>query len=140
MTFHLPEHHAPDSPDERPAGSDRGAPAPSEQTEQSPERLRTEEPMGGVIAAPSLHESFSQLITSQCHPWESDHTVSPPTEIEVELTALSLSHLTLCDAPAVSLPQPEEPFCLVSAEERSHLKNAPPVSQMIMVPLFLCKQ
>lgn len=146
MTFHLPEHHVPVSPDERPAGSDRGAPAPSEQIERSPERFRTEEPLGRVIAPPSLHESISQLITSQCHPCESDHTVSPPMETEVELTALSLSHLTLCDdAPAVSMPQPEGPSLSedvsaedLKSEEWSHLKNAPPVSQKIMVPLFSC--
>lgn len=52
---------------------------PSVESELSPEHLRAEQP-ACCRAAPPLHGSFSQLITSQCHPPES----------EEELTALAI--------------------------------------------------
>ncbi|XP_029301688.1 centrosomal protein of 295 kDa isoform X2 [Cottoperca gobio] len=117
MTFHLPEHNVPTSP-EGLASGERSVSIPSEEfethtdpsieSEPSPERLRTEHPSSCMAASPAFHESFSQLITYQCHPHESVLMVSPTMRIEVELTALSLSNLALCDdPPTVVLPQPE---------------------------------
>lgn len=104
MTFHLPEHNVPDSPEE-PPDWDRALSEtrhdPSE-SEGSPERLRTEEPIGCVTASPASHGSFSQH-----QPCKSVLVLSPPTETtDVELSALSLSKLTLCDqTPAVVQPE-----------------------------------
>lgn len=145
MTFHLPEHNVPNSPEGPPAGSDRSTPTPSEEFEthddpsqsgESPERFRTEEPVSCVTASPALHESFSQLITSQCHPHESVLMLSPTMKTDVELTTLSLSKVTMCDD--VGMPKPEVPFSHISAgelksEQGSSLKNAFPASEKIMV-------
>ncbi|XP_034095416.1 plectin isoform X2 [Gymnodraco acuticeps] len=82
MTFHLPDHHVPSCIDGRPHSRGEESEAssdPSVESEPSPERLRAEQP-ASCRAAPPLHGSFSQLITSQCHPHES----------EEELTALAI--------------------------------------------------
>ncbi|KAI9536922.1 hypothetical protein NQZ68_030146 [Dissostichus eleginoides] len=82
MTFHLPDHHVPSCTEGRPhsRGEESDASSdPSVESEPSPERLRAEQP-ASCRAAPPLHGSFSQLITSQCHPNES----------EEELTALAI--------------------------------------------------
>ncbi|XP_033953526.1 uncharacterized protein [Pseudochaenichthys georgianus] len=76
MTFHLPDHHVPSCTEGRPHSRGEESEASSE---PSPERLRAEQP-ASCRAAPPLHGSFSQLITSQCHPPES----------EEELTALAI--------------------------------------------------
>ncbi|KAM7412571.1 hypothetical protein PAMA_020110 [Pampus argenteus] len=97
MTFHLPEHDAPGSPEERPPSGGcrlQTCTDHSVESEPSPERLRTEEP--SMTTSTALHESFSQLVTSQCHAHESVLMVSPTTQ-DVELTAQSLSHLTVCE-------------------------------------------
>ncbi|KAK5929971.1 hypothetical protein CgunFtcFv8_011158 [Champsocephalus gunnari] len=82
MTFHLPDHHVPSCTEGRPHSRGEESEAssdPSVESEPSPERLRAEQP-ACCRAAPPLHGSFSQLITSQCHPPES----------EEELTALAI--------------------------------------------------
>uniref|UniRef100_UPI0037E7F921 neurofilament medium polypeptide-like n=1 Tax=Semicossyphus pulcher TaxID=241346 RepID=UPI0037E7F921 len=119
MIFHLPEHSVPDSPERQPASGEGSVSTPSEEfetnddlpveSEPSPERLRAEEPPCSTTASPVLHQSFSQLITSQCHPHESVLVLSPTVRTDVELTALSLSSLTVSDhLPTVGMPQPEE--------------------------------
>ncbi|XP_033988661.1 uncharacterized protein cep295 [Trematomus bernacchii] len=82
MTFHLPDHHVPSCTEGRPHSRGEESEAssdPSVESEPSPEHLRAEQP-ASCRAAPPLHGSFSQLITSQCHPRES----------EEELTALAI--------------------------------------------------
>uniref|UniRef100_UPI003AAB0394 uncharacterized protein cep295 n=1 Tax=Centroberyx gerrardi TaxID=166262 RepID=UPI003AAB0394 len=114
MTFHLPVQEAPSSPERSgpsPSGERSLSPhseeesethaEPSVESEPSPERFRAEEP----AAASVLQESFCLLATSQCRPQESVLMVSSQ---EAELATLSLSGLTLCDAPpALDLPPPE---------------------------------
>ncbi|XP_042342949.1 uncharacterized protein LOC121943495 [Plectropomus leopardus] len=111
MTFHLPEHGVPSSPEGQPASGERSVSTPSHtdasaESEPSPERLRTEEPSNCTAVSPALPESFSQLITSQCHPYESVLEMSPTMRMDVELTTLSLSNLTVCDD-TVGMLQPE---------------------------------
>nr|XP_046245960.1 centrosomal protein of 295 kDa [Scatophagus argus] len=126
MTFQLPELSVPQSPGGRPTSWGRNVPTPPEEpehhrdsseSEPSPERLRTEQPS----PPPTSHESFSQLVTSQDHLHD------------VELTALSLSTLTLCeDTPAPSEPQPEEPIsdeCTGEPERLSYLRIDPAISE-----------
>ncbi|XP_045929282.1 centrosomal protein of 295 kDa isoform X2 [Micropterus dolomieu] len=153
MIFHLPDHDVPPSPEGQPANGERSVSTPSEEfethddssveSEQSPERLRTEDPSSCLNASPILHESFSQLITSQ-------HNIH---ESVVELTALSLSALTLCDAPTMSVPQPDgvgaDRSCIsrrqgdavpssglcdreLKSEQGLNLTNAIPVSEKIL--------
>ncbi|XP_059187429.1 uncharacterized protein LOC131970152 [Centropristis striata] len=90
-------HHVPTSPVRQTAsGECSDSESHSVESEPSPERFRTE----------AL--SSCQLITSQCLPGESVLMLSPTTRTDVELTALSLSNLTVCDdAATVKLPQPE---------------------------------
>lgn len=138
-------HHVPHYPEGRPAGWDRRAPTPSEESEThdesgpSPERFRTEEPISCATASPASHESSCQLITSQYHPLESVLMLSPTATTDVELTALSVSNLTTCDdKPVGSAPQAEVPFSDVSAgelkpEQGSSLRNDLPVSEKITV-------
>ncbi|XP_031719464.1 uncharacterized protein cep295 isoform X2 [Anarrhichthys ocellatus] len=102
MTFHLPEHKVPTSPEGQPASGEHGVSTSSEEfetdeSEPSSEHLRAEEPSSCAAASPASHESFSQLITSQCHPHESVLVLSPDTRTDEEPTALSLSRLTMCD-------------------------------------------
>ncbi|KAM6931874.1 uncharacterized protein cep295 isoform 2-T2 [Lycodopsis pacificus] len=102
MTFHLPEHEVPTSPEGQPASWEHGVSTSSEEfetdeSEPSPEHLRAEEPSSCAAASPASHESFSQLITSQYHPHESVLVLSPDTRTDEEPTALSLSRLTMCD-------------------------------------------
>ncbi|KAM7398864.1 hypothetical protein PAMP_018173 [Pampus punctatissimus] len=130
MTFHLPEHDAPGSPEGRlPSGGCRlqTCTDPSVESEPSPERLRTEEP--SLTTSNALHESFSQLLTSQCHAHESVLMVSPTTQ-DVELTAQSLSHLTVCE------PEEEEadrdPHARELESEQSLNLNAVSVSDKIL--------
>lgn len=108
-------HAVPDSPEGRPASCEQSASAPPEEfethddpsieSEPSPERLRTDKPPSCLTPPHALHESFSQLITSQHHPHE------------VELTALSLSNLTMCDDALTLKLQPEEPFRELESEQ-----------------------
>lgn len=114
MTFHLPEHNVPDSPEELPDW-DRAL------SEESPERLRTEEPITCVMASPASHGSFSQH-----HACKSVLVLSPPTMMtDVELSALSLSKLTMCDqTPAV--PQPEVLYSNVSAGQLKSEQSSNP--------------
>lgn len=116
MIFHLPDHDGPTSPEGQPAcGESRGSASSEEfeahadssvESEPSPERLREEEPSGCAAVSPASHDSSSQLITSDCHPDESVLMLSPAAD--VELTALSLSRLTMCDdATRVDMPLPE---------------------------------
>ncbi|XP_027135702.1 centrosomal protein of 295 kDa isoform X2 [Larimichthys crocea] len=108
-------HAVPDSPEGRPASCEQSASAPPEEfethndpsieSELSPERLRTDKPPSCLTPPHALHESFSQLITSQHHPHE------------VELTALSLSNLTMCDDALTLKLQPEEPFRELESEQ-----------------------
>ncbi|KAK5905339.1 hypothetical protein CesoFtcFv8_006814 [Champsocephalus esox] len=82
MTFHLLDHHVPSCTEGRPHSGGEESETSSDasvESEPSPERLRAEQP-ACCRAAPPLHGSFSQLITSQCHPPES----------EEELTALAI--------------------------------------------------
>ncbi|XP_054460001.1 centrosomal protein of 295 kDa isoform X2 [Anoplopoma fimbria] len=120
MTFHLPEHDVPTSPEGQPASVEYSVSTSSEEcethtdesepsSEPSPERLRAEEPSSCLTAYPTLHESFSQLITSQCQPHESILMMSSATGTDVEPTSLSLSRLTMCDyIPTLGIPQPED--------------------------------
>ncbi|TKS80614.1 Centrosomal protein of 295 kDa [Collichthys lucidus] len=108
-------HAVPDSPEGRPASCEQSASVlpeelethddPSIESEPSPERLRTDKPPSCLTPPHALHESFSQLITSQHHPHE------------VELTALSLSNLTMCDDALTLKLQPEEPFRELESEQ-----------------------
>lgn len=126
-------HHVPHSPEGRPAGWDRSVPPEESETHDesgpSPERFRTEEPIGCVALSSASHEPFCPLMTSQYHPHESVLMLSPTTKTDVELAALSLSNLTMCDdTPAVNAPQAEVPSSAVSAgelkpEEGSSLRN-----------------
>lgn len=86
VIFNLPEHSGPNSPE------GHGVPPPPE---LSPELLRTDDLCR--TASPSLHQSFSQLLTSQCHAHDSVLTVDPTAVTDVEQTAAILSHLTVCD-------------------------------------------
>ncbi len=149
MTFDLPEHDVPNSPEGQLGGGERSVSTPEEsethadlcESEPSPERLRTQVPSSCVTASPPFQESFSQLITSQSHPRGSP---------DVELTALSLSHLTMCD----DAPTPErtdaDRSCVserpgdsvqfrdlcageLRSEQSSNLRKAIPVSEKILV-------
>ncbi|XP_073340063.1 uncharacterized protein cep295 isoform X3 [Pagrus major] len=116
MTFHLPEHNVPESPEGQRAGS---VSSPSVESEPSPECLRAEQPSSCVTTSPALDQSLIQLITSQNHPHD------------VELTALSLSNLSVCDdAPAASVSQPEEPFS--ESEQSLNLRSDVPPSEKMM--------
>ncbi|XP_070826236.1 uncharacterized protein cep295 [Chaetodon trifascialis] len=124
MIFHLPAHD-----EGRPASEEHSVSTSSEESEPSPERLRSEEPSRCVTASPAS----SQLITSQCLPHESVLMMSPTTKTDVELTAERLSDLTMCDdAPALSLP--EEPLSDLCAGELkgSNLRNAVSVAEKIL--------
>ncbi|XP_030253003.1 centrosomal protein of 295 kDa isoform X2 [Sparus aurata] len=120
-TFHLPEHNVPESPEGQRAGSVSTSPEArddSSESESSPERLRAEQPSSCVTTSPALDQSLTQLVTSQNH---------PP---DVELTALSLSNLTVCDdAPAASVSQPEEPFS--ESEQSLNLRSDVPVLEIM---------
>ncbi|XP_071351833.1 centrosomal protein of 295 kDa isoform X2 [Trachinotus anak] len=150
MTFHLLEHNVPNSPEGQPASGDRSVSTPFEESEthsdpsveseRSPERLRTEKP--------ALHES------SQCQPQESVLMLEDTMRTHVELTALSLSNLSMCDDTSVlGVPQPaggaaetncfserprdSVPFSDLCAEELksehgSNLRNDIPVSHKIL--------
>ncbi|XP_062275908.1 centrosomal protein of 295 kDa [Scomber scombrus] len=160
MIFHLPEHDTPSSPEGHSQSRERSVSThsedfetctnPSVESEPSPERLRAEEPSRSTSTA--LQESFSQLVTSQCLPHESVLTVSPTTQ-HPELTAQSLSDLTVCDStPTLSMPPPEEgeadrksiserdedsgqfnklPARELESVQSSNLKNAAPFSDRI---------
>ncbi|XP_044209509.1 centrosomal protein of 295 kDa [Thunnus albacares] len=161
MIFHQPQHDAPSSPEGQPPSREHSVSThsedfetrtnPSVESEPSPERLRTEEPHRTTSTA--LHESFSQLVTSQCHPHESVLMMSPTAQ-DVELTAQSLSNLTVCDSTSMlNLPQPEggeaDRNCVskrhedsvpfgdlhareVKSEQSSNLKNDVPLSDKIL--------
>lgn len=152
-TFHLLEHKVPNSPEGQPASGERNVSAPSEESEtqtdpsvefeQSPERFRTEKP--------ALHESY------QRQPHESVLMLEDTMRTDVELTALSLSNLTMRDdAPAPGMPQlvegalernrvSERPRDSVASsdlwaqelksEHVSNLRNDVPVSDKILVRL-----
>ncbi|XP_034385039.1 uncharacterized protein cep295 isoform X3 [Cyclopterus lumpus] len=111
MIFHLPEHDGPTSPEGAQNSVSEEFEAhddPSVESEPSPERLREEPPPGCAAASPASHDSFSQLVTSQCHPDESVLMLSLAAGPDVEPTALSLSRLTMCDDPThVDTPLPE---------------------------------
>lgn len=166
MTFHLPEHKVPNSHTEQPTSGLNSVSTPADESEThtdhtveselSPERLRTQEQS---FCSTALHESFSHLVTSQCLPHESVLTVSPTMTTDVDLTALTLSHLSLCDAtPHVTMPQLEEEeanrTCIsekhgdsvpsrdlcaeeLKCEQASNLGNGFPVSDKILVLYFL---
>nr|XP_020479192.1 centrosomal protein of 295 kDa isoform X2 [Monopterus albus] len=112
MTFHLPEHEVPNSPEGQPASGPFNVSVPSEGSEfhtdgseSPPEHLRSEQQSGHLT---TLHESFSHLITSQCHPLDSAILVSPITRTDMDQTVLCPLDLTMCDAaPALCVPQPE---------------------------------
>ncbi|XP_034556597.1 centrosomal protein of 295 kDa isoform X2 [Notolabrus celidotus] len=91
MTFHHPEHSLPNSPEGLPVSTESSVSDPSVESEPSPERLRAEEP-SSCAASSVLHESFSQL---QLH--ESELMVSPTMRTDVDVTALSLTRLSMCD-------------------------------------------
>ncbi|GAA6223572.1 centrosomal protein of 295 kDa [Lates japonicus] len=120
MTFHLLEHKVPNSPEGRTASEERSVSTsseesethaqPSVESEPSPERLRTEKP--------ALHDS------SPCQPHESVLVLEDTMRTDVEITALSLSHLTMCDdTPAPGMPQPAG-----GAAERSCISESSPDS------------
>ncbi|XP_065816078.1 centrosomal protein of 295 kDa [Labrus bergylta] len=157
MMFHQPDHDAPNSPEGQPTREDPSFSTPSEEfethddpsveSEESPERLRAEEPSSCTTASPEVHESFSQLMTSQLYSHESVLTVSPSKRTDVELTALNLSHLNMCDdSTAVGLPQPKEADadtnCIskknkssvqeLESAQSSNLRNVASFSNMIM--------
>ncbi|KAM6987529.1 uncharacterized protein cep295 [Tautogolabrus adspersus] len=168
MTFHQPDHDGPNSPDGQPTSEARSISTPSEEfephddpsveSEPSPERLRAEEPSSCTTASPAVHESFSQLMTSQLNSHESVLTVSPSKRTDVELTALNLSHLNMCDdSTTVGMPRPEESDadtnCIskknkasvqvgnqnteeLESEQSLNLRNAASVSNMIMEAAF----
>lgn len=125
-TFHLPEHNVPESPEGQRASSVSSSPEAhddSSESESSPERLRAEQPSSCVTTSPALDQSLTQLVTSQNH---------PP---DVELTALSLSNLTMCDdAPAASVSQPEEPFS--ESEQSLNLRSDVPVLEIMVRSCF----
>ncbi|XP_069569106.1 uncharacterized protein cep295 [Brachyistius frenatus] len=116
MTFHLPEHSEPPSPEGHPASEERSVSTPSFEfethtdasvgSEPSPERLRAEESNRRTTASPAFHESFSQLITTECRPHESVLLLSPTTGTDVEQTVRILSNLTVSEL-AVEVWQPE---------------------------------
>ncbi|XP_034460933.1 centrosomal protein of 295 kDa isoform X4 [Hippoglossus hippoglossus] len=101
MTFHLLAHKGPSSPEltseersvsSRPEGSDTRSDS-SVESDPSPERLRSENP--------ASHE----LLQDQTQ--ESALVLEDTTSADVELTALSLSNLTMRDeAPAADTSQP----------------------------------
>ncbi|XP_041661097.1 centrosomal protein of 295 kDa [Cheilinus undulatus] len=151
VIFHQPELDVPISPEQQ-ASEGHSISTPSEELERpddptvesepSPERLRAEEPSSCTTASPALHESFSQLMTSKLHPHESVLTESPIKRTNVELTALNLLQLNLCDSSA-KVEMPEEAktnknsiSVQCSKEEESGqgstMKNDTPVSCMIM--------
>lgn len=152
ITFHQPEHSVHNFPDVHPATRERSVTTPVEvishsdlssvESEPSPERLRTEEPNRSPAASSTLHESFSQLITTQCHPQESVLIVSPTVRADVEQTAEILSNLSMCDeTPAWGVSRAEERLGgadSISAEEIKcghgpNLRNVSPVSDKILV-------
>ncbi|XP_008281294.1 uncharacterized protein cep295 [Stegastes partitus] len=141
MTFHLPEHGLPSSPaiGERSVSSRSAESEPhadlSVESEPSPERLRSDEPTGYPTASPALHESFSQLVTSQFQPHESVLAVSPTATADVQQTAQILSDIAVCDDPcdpSLSPPHveiskwPEDSVSTseLMSEQSSHLKDA----------------
>ncbi|CAI5692647.1 unnamed protein product [Oreochromis niloticus] len=151
ITFHQPEHSVHNFPDGHPASREHSVTTPVEvnshsdlssvESEPSPERLRTEEPNRCPTASSTLHESFSQLITTQCHPQESVLIVSPTVRADVEQTAEILSNLSMCDdTPALGVSRAEERLGgadSISAEEIKsghgpNLRNASPVSDKIL--------
>ncbi|XP_037828945.1 centrosomal protein of 295 kDa isoform X3 [Kryptolebias marmoratus] len=87
MTFHLPEHNVSDTPE--------GYSASGEHFEPSPEQLRTEE-QKRCRSSPSLQESFSQLLISECPPQESILIMSPSLKTDVEQNSYLLSNLSMC--------------------------------------------
>ncbi|XP_040902301.1 centrosomal protein of 295 kDa isoform X1 [Toxotes jaculatrix] len=88
MTFHLLKHRVPNSPEGEPASGEHSVSTPPVDSEASPECLRTEKP--------ALHES------SQCLSHESVLMLEDTMRTDVELTAVNLSNLTMCDdTPAV---------------------------------------
>lgn len=137
VTFHLPEHEAtsesspPQSSREECSFSTHAEEFDSTEpsahfSEASPECLRAEEPSSCSRAVTVLHQSFCQLTTSQCHPHESVLMASPVAQ-EVDLAALSLHNLTLCDAtPTLSMLPPEggdaEKNC-ISERERDPISS-----------------
>uniref|UniRef100_A0A3P8TQB8 Uncharacterized protein n=1 Tax=Amphiprion percula TaxID=161767 RepID=A0A3P8TQB8_AMPPE len=133
MTFHLPEHSLPSSPEGRPASGRHGASDYSTESEPranlsagsdpSPERLRAEEPTGYSASSPALHESFSQLVTSQSQPHESILTVSPTATADVQQTAQILLHLTVCDDPQPEVQISERPEDSFSSSELKSERN-----------------
>lgn len=144
MTFHQPERSVYNSPDGHPASRDCGVTTPVEfdshsdpssvESEPSPECLRAEEPNRCTAASSTLHESFFQFITTQCHPQESVLIMSPTMGTDVEQTAVILSNLSMCDdTPALKL----EGFVPFSVEELQsdqgpNLRNASPISDKIL--------
>ncbi|XP_026047326.1 uncharacterized protein LOC113035808 isoform X1 [Astatotilapia calliptera] len=151
ITFHQPEHSLHNFPDVHPATRECSVTTPVEvishsdlssvESEPSPERLRTEEPNRSPAVSSTLHESFSQLITTQCHPQESVLIVSPTVRADVEQTAEILSNLSMCDeTPALGVSRVEERLGgadSISAEEIKcghgpNLRNVSPVSDKIL--------
>ncbi|XP_051813514.1 centrosomal protein of 295 kDa isoform X2 [Acanthochromis polyacanthus] len=136
MTFRLPS-----SPEGRPASGQHSASDRSTDSEPranlsigsdpSPERLRAEEPTGHSASSPALHESFSQLVTSQSQPHESVLTVSPTWTADVQETAQILSHLTVCDLSQPEVEIPERPEDSVSSSE---LKPEQNLNDAVSVP------
>lgn len=166
MTFHLPGQEAPCSP----AGASRSTssevnhsghseqsseeefepPASSSvESELSPEHFRAEEPPRRLAAPAALQESFCHLAISHCDPHPSVLTMSPAAQ-EAELATLSLSGLTLCDAPpTLDLLPPEGgemegksvfdgpgsfvPISDPNDPQGSNLRKTPPAWDKIMV-------
>ncbi|KAM4566337.1 uncharacterized protein cep295 isoform 2-T2 [Odontesthes bonariensis] len=101
MTFHLPEHSMPDTPEVHPARRERSAEFEAHSdssvgSDPTPERLRTQEP-NRLSASFALCESFTQLVVSECHHHDSMLKVSPTVSTDVELTAQTPSNLTMCN-------------------------------------------
>ncbi|XP_030599310.1 centrosomal protein of 295 kDa isoform X2 [Archocentrus centrarchus] len=151
MTFHQPRRSVYSSPDGHPASRDCSVTTPVEfdshsdpssvESEPSPECLRAEEPNRCTAASSTLHESFFQFITTQCHPQESVLIVSPTMGTDVEQTAVILSNLSMCDdTPALVVSHPEERlegFVPFGAEECQsdqgpNLRNASSISDKIL--------
>ncbi|XP_072248142.1 uncharacterized protein cep295 [Leuresthes tenuis] len=115
MTFHsLSEHSMPDTPEVHPARRERSVFTPpveceahsnsSVGSEPTPESLRTQEP-NRFTASFALYESFTELVVSECH--HQDSEVSPTMNTDVELTAQTLSNLTVRDDVLVGTSQSE---------------------------------
>lgn len=147
MIFHLPERDASSSPDEQPSVSSQSEETrtdPSVESEPSPERLRTDEPSTTTSAA--FHQSFSQLVTSQCLPLDSVlMDMESPAAQDVERTAESLSDLTVCDEASqpeageanISVPFDDFHAQELQSEQRLNLRNAVPASDMILVRFMM---